>query len=196
MVRSVIYAIVNSVTGKIYVGSAIHYPTRWTNHKSDLVCGRHCNRKLQNAWNKYGEEAFQFKILEPVWNKSLLLQREQYWIDRLDVFRNGYNMCPTAGSALGRKQSEATKQKLREINTTPEFRAAHSRRHKGKIVSEETRKKQAAAKQGRKHSEETKKKMREARSRFLSSDKAEAYRQTLSDKASEQWERQREQNKH
>lgn len=161
MVRSVIYAIINSITGKIYVGSAVDYPTRWTNHKSDLVCGRHCNRKLQNAWNKYGEEAFEFKVLEPVWNKNLLLEREQYWIDRLDVFRNGYNMCPRAGSPLGRKQSDETKQKLRQINSTPEMRAVHSKRHKGKIVSEESRLKMRLAKLGKKQSEETKLKRRE-----------------------------------
>ena len=43
----------------------------------------------------------------------------------------------------------------RAYGPTPEFIAAHSARHKGKIVSEETRKKQAAAKLGLKQSPET-----------------------------------------
>jgi len=155
MTKSVIYSITCAASGKIYIGSAVNYVKRWADHKWDLRNQKHCNRKLQNSWNKYGEGAFEFAIIEKVEDLSMLLAREQHWIDFHNSYKVGLNMTPTAGSPLGRVQTEATKQLLREINSTPEFKAAHSARHKGKIVSEETRKKQAAAKLGRKQSPET-----------------------------------------
>ena len=155
MTKSAIYSIRCVATEKIYIGSAVNYVKRWADHKWNLRNQKHCNRKLQNAWNKYGGAAFEFLIIELVEDAALLIEREQHWIDFHNSYKSGFNMTPTAGSPLGRAQSAETKQKLRNINMTPEFRAMHSARHKGKIVSEETRKKQAAAKLGRKQSPET-----------------------------------------
>lgn len=155
--------IITGPNEKMYVGSAYHYPDRWSNHKHELRNNKHPNKKLQNAWNKYGEPLFVFELLEVVPDKQNLLAREQYWIDRLNVYVDGYNMSPNAVSGAGRKHSEETKEKLRAIFTQPEYRDMMSKLHKGKIVSEETRDRQAAAKRGRKHSEETKAKMRATR---------------------------------
>lgn len=155
MTKSAIYSIRCVPTGKVYVGSAVNYVKRWADHKWDLRNQKHCNKKLQNAWNKYGVDAFEFAIIESIPDLSSLISREQHWIDAHNSYKAGFNMTPIAGSPLGRAQTEETKKKLRDINMTPEFRAMHSARHKGKIVSEETRKKQAAAKLGRKQSPET-----------------------------------------
>ena len=160
-IKSVIYAITHLASGKQYIGSAINYVKRWRDHKWELRHNRHSNIHLQRAWNKYGEDAFEFTILEVVPDVNQLLEREQHWIDNLDVYASGYNRCPIAGSTLGRKLSDETRQKLRVLNSTPEMKAAHSERHKGKIVSLETRELQAAAKRGTKQSEETKRKRRE-----------------------------------
>jgi hypothetical protein len=40
---------------------------------------------LQNAWNKYGEDNFYFSVLELVPDKDKLIEREQYWIDKLNA---------------------------------------------------------------------------------------------------------------
>ena len=62
--RSGIYAIVNTVNGKRYVGSAKRFRTRWNAHRAALNKGLHHSRHLQSAWNKYGAEAFVFTIIE------------------------------------------------------------------------------------------------------------------------------------
>src|SRR5678810_343959 len=86
-------------TGKVYVGSAIDLRKRCTWHVADLRHGDHHNKHMQNAWNKYGELAFEFCVIELVL-ESFLLEREQYWIDRLKAAdkRHGFNSAPIAGS--------------------------------------------------------------------------------------------------
>lgn len=62
-----IYAIKNTVNGKIYVGStAKSFKTRFNQHISKLRNNKHHCAHLQYAFNKYGEEVFDFEILEVV----------------------------------------------------------------------------------------------------------------------------------
>ena len=61
-----IYAIVNKVNGKRYVGSAVNFKKRAIIHKYHLKKGTHHCEHLQRAWNKYGPESFAFVILEIV----------------------------------------------------------------------------------------------------------------------------------
>lgn len=111
--ESGVYQIKNMMNGRIYVGSAINIPIRWRVHICGLNQGRHRNIHLQRAWNKYGASVFAFGVLESVEPENLI-EQEQYWMDLLDVVKDGYNICPTAGSSFGKKASEATKRKIRE----------------------------------------------------------------------------------
>ena len=77
-----VYKILNTVNNKPYIGSSVNIATRWGKHKSLLRYDKHENMKLQNAWNKYGEEAFVFLILEECEIDELLI-REQYYLDQL-----------------------------------------------------------------------------------------------------------------
>lgn len=89
----------------LYVGStAKSFSHRWGLHKSDLRRNCHANGYLQRAWNKYGEVNFEFETLE-VCDKKILLTREQYWMDILQVCDRsiGYNLVPKAGSREGYK---------------------------------------------------------------------------------------------
>lgn len=104
-----IYEIVNTVNGKRYVGSAVSFRRRWYEHRRQLKAGSHHSRKLQAAWKKHGEAAFQFSILLICAKPNLLLY-EQVAIDNL---RPDYNISPTAGSTLGFKFTEESKQKIR-----------------------------------------------------------------------------------
>lgn len=135
-----IYQILCVSTGKIYIGSARDIGVRWQKHRGDLEHGKHQNRHLQKAWQKYGADAFQFTVIELVF-EVCLLEREQYWLDRLQPFRNrGFNICTRAGSSLGVKRSDEYKAKLSELARArmadPERRAAVSRVHKGKTISD------------------------------------------------------------
>jgi group I intron endonuclease len=91
MVKSGIYAIVCVVTNKIYIGSTIDYRNRWNEHRNMLRKNNHHSQKLQRAWNKYGENKFIFSMIEEILDETLLLKKEQYWIDKQDAYYNGYN---------------------------------------------------------------------------------------------------------
>jgi group I intron endonuclease len=108
------------------VGSAVQqnkfrshsgFYTRWATHIYELRKGTHHSRYLQNAWNKYGEENFEFKILEFV-DPELCIETEQEYLD-CALSEQLYNMSPTAGNTRGVKKSEAHKAWLSELNGQP-----------------------------------------------------------------------------
>lgn len=59
-----IYEIRNRVTGKAYVGRAQNFAARFNRHRYELRHGRHHCLHLQRAWNKHGEAAFEFVIVQ------------------------------------------------------------------------------------------------------------------------------------
>lgn len=75
-----IYKIINVVNNKFYVGSAVNLRKRKSRHFSELRMGRHNNRHLLAAWNKYGEQAFIFVVVEEVSDRALLLEAENRWL--------------------------------------------------------------------------------------------------------------------
>jgi len=114
-VRSGIYTITNKVNGKVYVGQAVDIPARWRSHRCELRNGKHGNPHLQNAWRKYGEENFEFSVLESV-PVDKLNDAEIAWIKRLNTFRNGYNLTTGGGGQTGRLLTDEQKRHLSEIN--------------------------------------------------------------------------------
>lgn len=137
-----VYSITNTANGKMYVGSACRFSARWSVHKGQLRSGKHHSIHLQRAWNKYGEDAFEFAVLEET-GRDYAVKIEQVWMDWLKPV---YNICPTAGSHLGRKCSDETKAKLSVANT-------------GRQVTCAAKANMAAARVGRKHSNATKAKL-------------------------------------
>lgn len=128
MCNSGIYAIINRVNGKYYIGSAVKLHRRRYKHISELRNKCHDNKHLEKAWHKYGEDNFKFVTLELVENKSKLLEREQFWLDVSECYNEnkGYNLCKIAGNQLGIKRSDS-------------WKANMSRVHKDKIVTKEQR---------------------------------------------------------
>src|SRR5262245_5316712 len=92
-----IYRIVNNITGRIYVGSALSLIKRCVQHRIDLRSNKHKNKYLQASWNLHGEEVFEFLLVELVEDKNKLIEREQYWINYFDcVNPKGFNANPIA----------------------------------------------------------------------------------------------------
>ncbi|MBF1054549.1 MAG: GIY-YIG nuclease family protein, partial [Parvimonas sp.] len=87
---SCIYEIRNKINNKVYIGSTIDFKQRKATHLKELRRGKHANSHLQNAWNKYGEDNFIFKIIERCSIENLLI-REQYYIN-LFYGENCYNI--------------------------------------------------------------------------------------------------------
>jgi len=107
------YLLMNTVTRKPYVGASVNVERRWRVHKCELRGGKHCNSKLQRAWDKYGEKAFDFSLLEEC-DRTDLVGCEQNWIDRYGAMSKGYNILSHARSTQGRKFSAEALIKLRD----------------------------------------------------------------------------------
>lgn len=108
-----IYIITCLVNGRIYVGSAKKFGVRFNTHNRTLLNRTHHNSLLQRAWDKYGPDAFEWKVLETVSDLADLACREQHYLDLLEACGpKGYNLYPTARSALGSRHSVQTKARM------------------------------------------------------------------------------------
>jgi len=59
-----IYQIKNLENNKVYIGETTRGEVRWKEHLRDLRGNRHPNKLLQEDFDKYGEEAFEWTILK------------------------------------------------------------------------------------------------------------------------------------
>ncbi len=155
-----IYQIKNIVSRESYIGSTVNLRGRCAGHLRDLKAEKHDNSRLQNAWRKYGNEVFEFIVLEEVPNKSRLIEREQFLLDAL---LPEYNLCGTAGSTLGRTHGPEARAKIGQASRgrviTPEWRANLSKAGKGLKRSPEIRAKMSQVRLGKKATPETRAKM-------------------------------------
>lgn len=109
-----VYAIVNQVTGGIYIGSSQCIIVRLDDHFSALRLGKHGNRHLQNAYNRNGRDAFYCDLVEqtePI--EAVLIEREDYWLGA-----GTYNIAKRADrppSPRGRPLREETREKMRKV---------------------------------------------------------------------------------
>ena len=153
--RHGIYQITNTVNGKFYVGSAVNLGGRYSQHLSDLKLQKHANGRLQNAWNKYGEDSFVFSVLEFVDDKTKL-RSEKVKSKMSESARSSdlvrANIAKVQESNKGRVCSEETKMRLREACRGKKVtKGFMGRRH-----TEETKQKIRDAVRGRSHTEEAK----------------------------------------
>lgn len=158
--KSGIYKITNMINNKIYIGSAVDFYDRFSHHRKRLRGGYHSNTHLQRSFDKYGENNFIFEIIEIVEDKSMLLDREQYWLDYTKCYdRNiGYNIAKNARSPmLGVKLSDEQKKRISEI-------------HKGKSLSDEHKKKMSESQKGIKKSDRQREIMHQASKNYWSND--------------------------
>lgn len=113
MENSGVYEIVNTVNGHKYIGSAVNIKSRWRSHFYHLNKNKHHSSHLQNAWNKFGADCFEFSVVEYC-DKAKLIEREQFYIDKE---KPSYNICQTAGSCLGRITSDEARRKISMART-------------------------------------------------------------------------------
>lgn len=149
-----IYSILNKENGRIYVGLTIDVKRRFKEHLAELRGNRHHNTHLQNAWNKYGEEAFEFNILETCDN-DMLGENEKWWINYFDSTNKlkGYNQI-TGGDTnhgsdnpmYGRHHSVESRRKMSESKKGTH--TGEDNHFYGKKHSIESRKKMSASRTG------------------------------------------------
>jgi len=140
-----IYIIENTINRHVYIGSFNDVDRRIRQHSKGLRNNWHGNAHLQNAFNKYGLDSFEYDVLITCHPDMLLWYEQQF----LDAWKPEYNVNKIAGRS----------------NYTEDMRRKASKALKGKPLSEDTKKKLSKAMignrnfVGHKHSEETKKKM-------------------------------------
>jgi group I intron endonuclease len=86
-----VYRIINEVNDKVYYGSTINsFGKRYYHHLSQLRLGKHKNKHLQRSWDKHGEDAFSFEVLEVHDTLEACRLREQCYLDKCQG--NCYNI--------------------------------------------------------------------------------------------------------
>lgn len=122
-----IYKITNQVNKKIYVGQTKQtIRRRFRGHKQAAKDNKKSSYKLYNAMNKYGADKFSIEVIETVQAstvselKSLLNEREIYWIKQYDSYNSGYNSnlggsAPVTGEKAAMKISKSRDKKEREL---------------------------------------------------------------------------------
>ena len=126
-----IYQILNTSNGKSYIGQSQNIRRRWARHWYEAYTNPMFNYPLYLAMRKYGPEVWDFILLEELPNEELN-SAEIKWIDHFASFSEGYNTTEGGGGLRGRHQTQETKDKI-------------GSKHKGKVVSEETKAKMSAS---------------------------------------------------
>lgn len=138
--------LITTPSGKQYVGSAVNFIRRWTNHRNELIAGTHHNKPLLSAFMKYGMAGLTFEKLIVCEKKDLLLY-EQIAIDTLNP---RLNVLRIAGSALGMKLTLEAREKIRfaASHISAETSARRSAAQTGRVMPAATREKISKAKAG------------------------------------------------
>lgn len=144
-----IYILTDTRNGKQYVGK--HNGLKENYWSSGLVPNR--------IANKHGKDMFTREILEDgITSEEYLNEREVFYIDRYDTFKNGYNA--TSGGEGGNSwANQKTEEELKKISRIK------SEKMKGRTFSEETIQKMKRSHTGKKLTEEHKKNIGKATKR-------------------------------
>lgn len=128
-----LYIIHILITDAFYVGISADTKQRFRQHRNCLKKNTHANPMLQNAWNKYGENSFVFRHLKTIEDINIRYIAE---INLITKLRNAGRKVYNIGEG-GEGQPH-----------TPETRAKISAAHKGKKISEQTKKNMSKAQKG------------------------------------------------
>lgn len=123
---SCVYKITNTLNGKVYIGQTVDYRKRKVGHFSYLRRNAHRNCYLQKSFNKYGESSFKMEIIKEC-AVDELDKLEIYYMRKYNSIDKtlGYNM--VIGGNTNKSFPDYIRQKM-------------SRSQKGRIISEEHRK--------------------------------------------------------
>ena len=146
-----VYQIKNLLSNKVYIGSTFRKCgkgfwvrfNQYAKHKHTYY-----NKKLTNAFNKYGVQNFVFEVLEVI-NTSVndCRKREEFYIQKFNTIKNGYNIklqgtggngganlgkkYPKPSKALVKRRGEGVSKAMKGVKKSPEHCLAISKAKKG-----------------------------------------------------------------
>lgn len=145
----IIYKITNKINDKCYIGQTTDIVNRFKKYKR-LEC--QLQEKLYRALIKYGIDNFSFEEFDYADDQETLDFLEQTYILCFDSRERGYNI---REGGWGGKLAEETKQKLRDLKRSDEFKQKVSQNNgrywKGKKRPKETGEKISIANSGSNH---------------------------------------------
>jgi len=92
-----IYSICDPINNRHYIGATGCLRTRIQGHKSQLRRGTHSSKKLQEHFNKFGENSLYVYLLEIVTPYQKGKSRERYFHYLYDSILDGFNRDPISG---------------------------------------------------------------------------------------------------
>lgn len=109
-----LYQIVHVESGRKYIGQTSRPPIkRWREHLYPLRHGKHRNRFLQYAWDKHGEAAFKFEIIQEFRTLEELNAAE------VEMIANMPNLYDLADGGHNRQHTQKAKIAIGEANKRP-----------------------------------------------------------------------------
>lgn len=112
-----IYKIVNKATGTCYVGQSQRVKKRVKEHFRLLESEKHPNPRLQNAYNKYGKQNFEWFLEAECEQTEDLDKIEEAFLSGNACFDEPivYNIANFAKAPMrGKKHTEATREKIKQ----------------------------------------------------------------------------------
>jgi hypothetical protein len=100
-----IFQITNTQNGKIFIGKGMNVHGILNSQQAQLQFGSHKNPDLQQDYNRYGVEKFDFKVLDQLEMSNKTSQEmqedlsalESLWLEKLQPYRErGYHKAPSA----------------------------------------------------------------------------------------------------
>lgn len=124
-----VYAILNIISGEMYIGSSEHIAKRIQSHLAWIRNGTHKNKMIRASVVEYGAEVFVALVAE-VCSEEDRLQRETFWLqtERPD-FNSWFDATSTKGyippGLIGSKRNVGSK---RSVETKARMALAQQRR--------------------------------------------------------------------
>lgn len=149
-----IYRISNVANDNFYIGSSINVRRRRWEHWDALKKGTHHCAPLQAAWDEFGEDAFEFEVLEEVSDGSQLLHIEETYLLKYAGSAECYNTAlsahqsPAALPYVRDRISEGVKRKYEDPEYQPRIGRTHSEETKA-VISAKVQAAVAAGKGGK-----------------------------------------------
>ncbi|MHC5280258.1 GIY-YIG nuclease family protein [Listeria kieliensis] len=88
----------NDQNGKIFIDTVPNLKNRWSYYVMSLDSNRHPNKQLQEEWNAFGKEHFNYQVLFEKPNTDVtdmkfeLKQLKKKWLEKLQPFgQQGYH---------------------------------------------------------------------------------------------------------
>jgi group I intron endonuclease len=131
--NSGIYKITCKVTNKFYIGSSQELKRRKVYHFNRLRANKHPNPHMQNSYNLYGEQSFEYEVIKYC-DVVELLKEEQLILNEYVNTGVLFNVALVAGASFrNRRHKKETIKKMKISHTKPWTGKTLSEEHKQKI---------------------------------------------------------------